>query len=157
MEIGRRAVLAGTGASLAVASAPNARAADVDNPLAGLIAADGKSIKVIEIKADAAGHAMIVPVELPADASPYPLFKQFLTHKAAAVAIYSVPPNHHIPAAFDPAKRFLFIVSGETTLITQREHRPCQAGTIVLFDGASDLAARSGPAGYTAVKIQLAE
>jgi hypothetical protein len=132
-------------------------AAETENPLAAIIAADGKSIKVIEIMADAEGHAIIKPVDMPADASPYPLFKQFLTHKAAAIAIYYVPPNLHIPASFEPAKRLLYIVSGETTLIAGKDEHPCLPGTIVIFDGKSDLKARSGKGGYTAVKVQLAD
>ncbi len=64
MKIGRRAVLAGTGASLAVASAPKSQAAEAEASLAGFIAADGKTIAVVDVKADANGHAVISPVRL---------------------------------------------------------------------------------------------
>ena len=156
MKIGRRAVLAGTGAGLAVASAPKSQAAEADNPLAGFIAADGKSITIIDVKADANGHAVISPVDLPADASPYPLFKQFLTNKASAVAIYSAPPNHQIATSFDSTRRLVVVVAGALTLNSANGSRECAAGTFIMLDGGSDMTARGGPAGFTAIKVQLA-
>lgn len=157
MEIQRRTVMAGGATALLAAGTARAKVQKTANPLAAAFPPDGKTIKVIEIKSDAGGHAVISPVELPADKSAYPLFKQFLTHKSSAVAIYSVPPNHHIPAAFDPARRFIFIVAGETTLIAKGDTHKCEAGSIILLDGNSDLAARSGPTGYMAIKVQVAD
>lgn len=158
MDIARRTMLAGAGGALAILPAgAKAKVRETANPLAAAFPPDGKTIKVVEIKSDADGHAIISPVDLPADKSPYPLFKQFLTHKASAVAIYSVPPNHHIPAAFDPARRFIFIVAGETTLIAKGSTHTCEPGSIILLDGNSDLAARSGSAGYVAIKVQVAD
>jgi hypothetical protein len=156
MKIARRTVLAGAGAGLAAASVPGSQAAEAENSLAAFIGADGKSITVIDVKADANGHAVISPVELPADASPYPLFKQFLTNKASAVGIYSAPPNHHISTSFDTAKRLVVVVAGELTLNSAHGSRDCPAGTVILLDGSSDMTAKGGPAGFTAIKVQLA-
>ncbi len=156
MKIGRRTVLAGAGAGLAVASAPKTKAAEADNSLAAFIGADGKSITVIDVKADANGHAVISPVELPADASPYPLFKQFLGNKATAVGVYSAPPNHQIATSFDTARRLVVVVAGELTLNSALGSRDCPAGTVILLDGSSDMTAKGGPAGFTAIKVQLA-
>jgi hypothetical protein len=156
MKIGRRAVLAGTGAGLAIASVPKSHGAEADNPSAGFIAADGKSITVIDVKADANGHAVISPLDLPADASPYPLFKQFLTNKASAVAIYSAPPNHHIATSFDTARRLIVVVAGALTLNSAHGSRECGTGTFIMLDGKSDVTAHGGPRGFTAIKVQLA-
>jgi hypothetical protein len=156
MKIGRRAVLGGTGAGLAVAATSKVEAAEAENPLAAFIGANGKSITIIDVKADANGHAVISPMDLPADASPYPLFKQFLTNKATAAAIYSAPPNHHIATSFDTARRLVIVVAGELTLNSANGSRECPAGTIILLDGSSDMTARGGPAGFTAIKVQLA-
>jgi hypothetical protein len=155
MKIGRRAVLAGTGAGLAVASAPS-HAAEAGNLLAGFIAPDGKSIAIIDVKADANGHAVISPVDLPADASPYPLFKQFLTNKASAIAIYSAPPNHHIASSFDASRRLIVVVAGALTLNSAHGSHECGVGAFIMLDGGSDLTARGGPVGFTAIKVQLA-
>jgi hypothetical protein len=157
MEVKRRSVVAGGAAALLAGGVAEAKVQETENPLAASFPPDGNSVKVVEIKTDADGHAVISPVDLPADKSPYPLFKQFLTHKASAVAVYSVPPNHHIPTSFDPVRRFVFIVSGETTLIAKDATHKCEAGSIILLDGKSDLAARSGPVGYVAIKVQVAD
>jgi hypothetical protein len=157
MEVKRRTVVAGGTAALLAGGVAQAKVQETANPLAAAFPPDGKTVKVIEVKTDANGRAVISPVDLPADQSPYPLFKQFLTHKASAVAVYSVPPNHHIPSSFDPARRFIFIVSGDTTLIAKSGTHKCGAGSIIFLDGSSDLAARSGPAGYVAIKVQVAD
>jgi hypothetical protein len=80
--IRRRTMLAGGGAALAVGGLANA--AGVANPLAATIAADGQSMKVVRVLLRNDGKTRIAEGEVGADKSPYPLFKQFLTHNATA-------------------------------------------------------------------------
>jgi hypothetical protein len=154
MDVGRRTVLAGSGAALAAPVFSSAWGQS-ENPLAASIAADGESIKVVKILALDDGAVQILNTDVAADHSPYPLFKQFLTHKASRVAAYGAPAGHK--AAAVPATRQLtFIVAGEMTLVGKGTRRSCPAGTAILADAGSRYHEHAGPAGYTAIKVALA-
>jgi hypothetical protein len=148
-------MLAGGGAALAVAGLANT--AKAANPLAAAIAADGQSMKVVRVLLRNDGKTRVAEGEVGADASPYPLFKQFLTHDATATAIYSAPPHHTMPAGKNPANAVLYIVAGETVLKADGAIQRCPAGTAILIDAGSGtgLTETAGPAGYTAIKVQL--
>lgn len=155
--IRRRSVLAGGGAALAIGGL--AQGSEGQNPLVHAFASDGKSMKVIRILLKNDGKTRVAEGQVGADESPYPLFKQFLTSKASAVAIYGAPARHKIAAAKAPAKAMLFICAGETVFkaggVTQR----CPAGTAILVDAGSGagLTETAGPEGYTAIKVQLSD
>jgi hypothetical protein len=155
--IRRRSVLAGGGAALAIGSL--ARAAGGPNPLAQAFAPDGKSMKVIRILLKNDGKTRVAEGQVGADPSPYPLFKQFLTSKASAVAIYGAPPHHKIAGAKASARAMLFICAGETVFKAGGTTQRCPAGTAILVDAGSGegLTETAGPDGYTAVKVQLAD
>jgi hypothetical protein len=155
--IRRRTMLAGGGAALAVGGL--AGAAEMPNPLAAAIAADGQSMKVVHVLLHNDGHTLVTKDEVAADSSPYPLFKQFLTHNATKTAIYSAPPHHKITGNKDAGKALLFVVAGETTLKAGGTKQLCPAGTAILMDAGSGvgLSETAGPAGYTAIKVQLAD
>src|SRR5471030_2776282 len=110
--IRRRTMLAGGGAALAVGRLANAETA---NPLAAAIAPDGQSMKVVRVLLRNDGQTRVAESQVAADNSPYPLFKQFLTHNATTTAIYSAPPHHKMPAGKNTANALLFVVAGETT------------------------------------------
>jgi hypothetical protein len=155
--IRRRTMLAGGGAALGVGSL--ARAAEKPNPLAAAIAPDGQSMKVVRVLLRNDGQTRVAEGEVAADSSPYPLFKQFLTHNATTTAIYSAPPHHKMTAGKNTANALLFVVAGETTLKAGGAMQRCPAGTAVLMDAGSGagLSETAGPAGYTAIKVQLAD
>jgi hypothetical protein len=159
MRIKRRTILAGAGAAIATGTIPAARAAETGNPLAAFIAPDGSSIKAVRVTVGDDGHSRIANADIAADNSPYPLFKQFLTHNASRAAIYAAPPHHKIAAGKSAGKSLLFIVAGETSLKAGDATRRCPAGTVILLDTGSgpDLSEQAGPAGYTAIKVQLAD
>jgi hypothetical protein len=156
MNIERRTLLAGGGAALAVAAAPGVQAEAAANKLAAFIAPDGTSIKAVKVTV-ADGQTSIADADIAADKSPYPLFKQFLTHDASATAIYAAPPHHKIDGNKASAKSLLFVVAGETTLKAGKTAHKCPAGTVILLDAGADLHEQAGPAGYTAIKVQLAD
>ena len=155
--IRRRTILAGGGAALAVSRLANA--AEAANPLAAALAADGPSMKVVRVLLRNDGKTRVAEGEVGADASPYPLFKQFLTHNASATAIYSAPPHHKMPASKATENALLYIVAGETVLMADGATQRCPAGTAILIDAGSGtgLSETAGPAGYTAIKVQLAD
>ena len=155
--IRRRTMLAGSGAALAIGSLANA--AEAPNPLAAAFAQDGQSMKVVRVLLRNDGKTRIAEGEVGADKSPYPLFKQFLTHNATATAIYSAPPRHKMSADKASANALLYIVAGETVLKADGVTQHCPAGTAILIDAGSgaDLSETAGPAGYTAIKVQLAD
>lgn len=157
--IRRRTMLAGSGAALAVAAAPQAGAAETPNPLAAAIAPDGQSMKVVRVLLRNDGQTRVAEGQVAADTSPYPLFKQFLTHNATATAIYSAPPHHKMANTKNAANTLLFIVAGETILKADGATQRCPAGTAILIDAGSGvgLSEMVGPAGYTAIKVQLAD
>jgi len=160
--IRRRSVLAGGGAALTIggiAIGGLAEAADKPNPLAAAFAADGKSMKVIRILLKNDGKTRVAEGQVGADDSPYPLFKQFLTSKASAVAIYGAPAHHKIAGAKASAKAMLFICAGETVFKAGGAAQRCPAGTAILVDAGSGegLTETAGPDGYTAIKVQLAD
>jgi len=154
--IKRRTVLAGGGAAAIVtAGAARAASAQPESTLAAAIIDDGQKIKVVRISADN-GRTAIADVGLPADPSPYPLFKQFLTHKASATAVYSAPPRHEITT--NATDRYLvFIAAGDTTLQAGGTSRRCGAGTFILAERGAAYAERAGVDGYTAIKVRLAD
>jgi hypothetical protein len=158
MAIRRRTVLAGGGAAIAAATAARARAAKSDMPemsLAGAIVDDGQKIKIVHVFAEN-GQTRIADAALPADTSPYPLFKQFLTHKASATAVYGAPPHHQgLSKAAD--KYLLFIAAGETVLTAGKDRRRCGAGTFILAEGGAGYGERADADGYTAIKVRLAD
>lgn len=159
MDMGRRTAIKAGGAAALAATTSQAQAADTANPLAAFIAADGSAIKAVQVSVGADGKTGIADADIPADNSPYPLFKQFLTHKASATAIYAAPPHHKIVGTKNDAKEILFIVAGETTLKAGGTVRKCPAGSVILLDAGSGagLAEQAGPEGYTGVKVQLAD
>jgi hypothetical protein len=150
--IKRRTLIAGGGA-FALAG-PAALAALADG-LAAAIAPDGQSIRVVRVFAEN-GATRMEDATLPADPSPYPLFKQFLTHKASSVAVYRAPSGLTIAAKAAPAREIVFIAEGDTLLAAGGLSRRCAAGTFILADGAA-CDERAGAAGYTAIKIHLAD
>jgi len=155
--IRRRTMLAGGGAALAIGGPANA--AEAPNPLAAAIAADGQSMKVVRVLLRNDGKTRVAEGEVGADASPYPLFKQFLTHNATATAIYSAPPHHKMQAGKAAQISLLYIVAGETVLKADGATQRCPAGTAILIDAGSGtgMSETAGPAGYTAIKVQLAD
>jgi hypothetical protein len=155
--IRRRSVLAAGGAALAIGRL--AQAADKPNPLAYAFAADGKSMKVVRILLKNDSKTRVAEGQVGPDESPYPLFKQFLTSKASAVAIYGAPAHHKIAGIKAPAKAMLFICAGETVFKTDDATKRCPAGTAILVDAGSGegLTETAGPEGYTAIKVQLAD
>ncbi len=157
MDVRRRTAIKIGGAAALFAGAQPAAAAV--NPLAEFIAPDGGSIKVVQLLAKNDGGTRIAEGERVADKSPYPLFQQFLTHDASAIAIYAAPPHHKIAADGNAGKSLLFIVAGETTLKAGGTTRRCPAGTVILSDAGigADLKETAGPAGYTAIKVMLAD
>jgi hypothetical protein len=159
MRIKRRTILAGAGAAIATGTIPIAQSAETGNSLAAFIAPDGNSIKAVHVTIGDNGHSRIAGADIAADNSPYPLFKQFLTHNASTTAIYAAPPHHKIAAGKSAGKSLLFIVDGETNLKAGGATRRCFAGTVVLLDAGSGpgLSEQAGPAGYTAIKVQLTD
>jgi hypothetical protein len=155
--IRRRGLLAGGGAVLAIGRL--AQAADMPNPLASAFAPDGQSMKVVRILLRNDGKTRVAEGQVGPDASPYPLFKQFLSAKASAVAIYAAPAQHKIAGTKAPAKAMLFIAAGETVFKAGGASQRCPAGTAILIDaGCGDgLTETAGPQGYTAIKVQLAD
>ena len=155
--IRRRTMLAGTGAALAVGRL--AHATEPPNPLAASFAPDGQSMKVVRVLLRNDGKIRVAEGQVGADDSPYPLFKQFLTGNATATAIYSAPPHHKMPAGKSAGKSVLFVAAGETVLKADGVTQRCPAGTAILIDAGSGtgLSETAGPAGYTAIKVQLAD
>jgi hypothetical protein len=160
MSITRRTVIAGGGAAVALAAGRAIAVADANNhasPWAGSIVTGSAGIKAVLISAGADGKSKIEDIDVPPDKSVAPmLFRQFLTHKASATAIYQAPPRHAIAEA-EPAKDLLFIVDGATTLETDGGSRKLGRGTFVLFDGIAKHTEKAGPAGYVAIKVRLAD
>jgi hypothetical protein len=158
MDVRRRnAIKVGGAAALFAVTGPAVAA--TANPLAAAIAPDGESMKVVRVLLRDDGQTHVAEDQVAADKSPYPLFKQFLTHNATKTAIYSAPPHHKITGGKDAGKALLFIVAGETTLMAGGSKQLCPAGTAVLMDAgsAAGLNETAGPAGYTAIKVQLAD
>jgi hypothetical protein len=153
MEIGRRTVVVGGGAALMLTPMQGAEAAD---DLAAAISPDGQTIRVVRVFADG-GRTMIADAVLPADPSPYPLFKQFLTHKASATALYRAPPGLRIAGKAVPAKDLVFISAGDTTLVAGKQTRHCAAGAFILIESGAACDERAGKTGFTAIKIRLAD
>ena len=156
MNIPRRTVLAGGGAALAIATISPTIAADIENPLASFIAADGNSFRAIRVTAADRTQSQLRAEDIPADHSPYPLFKQFLTHKANRVAVYSAPPGHKTTAAPDE-NQLIYLVAGTMRLKVKGDRRDCVAGQVILMDASSHHRQQAGPAGYTAIKIARAD
>jgi hypothetical protein len=166
MDIGRRAVVAGSGAAVALAAAGPSAAADAPpngNPWARAIAASGDAIKAVMVSVDADGKSRITDTDIVADKSVAPkLLQQFLTHQASKVAIYRAPPHHAItvvrpPLAGKAAEEFLLIVDGNTTVKTDGGNRKIGSGTVMIFDGIANYKEQAGPAGYIAIKVLLAD
>ncbi len=157
MKIERRTLLAGSGAALAIAAAPGARAAAKANPLAAFIAPDGSAIKAVKVTAGDDGQTKIAEADVAADHSPYPLFKQFLTHKASRVAIYAAPAGHKITVV-PAASQLLYIIAGSLTVMGKdAPGHDCPAGSAILIDAGTRHREHAGPAGYTAIKVALSE
>jgi hypothetical protein len=158
MEVRRRTAIKIGGAAVLLGASGTAMAEPV-NPLAAFIAADGGSIKAVHVTAGDGGHSQIADTDIAADHSPYPLFKQFLTHKASATAVYAAPPRFKIAGTKNTAKTLLFIVAGETTLEVGATKRKCPAGTVILMDEGSGagVSEKAGPDGYTGFKVALAD
>ena len=155
MDIDRRTVLKGSAALAAVAAAP-ASAAPPVNPLAAFIAADGSAIKAVKVTADDAG-THIAEVDVAADASPYPLFKQFLTHKASRVAVYAAPPGHKVTVV-PSANQLIYVVAGSLTVMGKDPPgRDCPAGSAILIDAGVRHREHAGPAGFTVIKVALSD
>jgi hypothetical protein len=57
------------------------------------------------------------------------------------------------------ANVLLYIVAGETVLKADGVTQRCPAGTAILIDAGSgtDMTETAGPAGYAAIKVQLAD
>jgi hypothetical protein len=158
MDVRRRtAIRVGGAAALFAVTGPAVAA--TANPLAAAIAPDGESMKVVRVLLRDDGQTHVAADQVAADKSPYPLFKQFLTHNATKTAIYSAPAHHKIAGGKDAGKALLFIVAGETTLMAGGAKQHCPAGTAILMDAGSapGLNETAGPAGYTAIKVQLAD
>jgi hypothetical protein len=158
MDVRRRtAIKVGGGAALFAVTGPAVAA--TANPLAAAIAPDGQSMKVVRVLTRDDGQTRVSEDQVAADKSPYPLFKQFLTHNATKTAIYSAPPHHKIAGGKHADKAPLFIVAGKTTLSAGGATQLCPAGTAILIDagGGAGLSETAGPAGYTAIKVQLAD
>jgi hypothetical protein len=158
MDVRRRTAIKVSGAAALFAVTRPAIAATA-NPLAAAIAPDGQSMRVVRVLLRDNGQAHVAEDQVAADKSPYPLFKQFLTHDATKTAIYSAPPHHKIAGSKDTGKALLFVVAGETTLKAGGATQRCPAGTAILMDAGSGagLSETAGPAGYTAIKVQLAD
>jgi hypothetical protein len=157
MKIERRTLLAGSGAALAIAAAPGALAAKDPNPLAAFIAADGSAIKAVKVTMDDEGETHIAETDVAADNSPYPLFKQFLTHKASRVAIYAAPPGHKI-TVIPAAKQLIYVIAGSLTVKGKNDAgHECVAGSAILLEAGARHREHAGPDGYSAIKVALAD
>jgi len=157
MELKRRIVIAGGGAAAMLSTARAAKAEAPANPWDSALSADGDTIKALHVIQGTDGKSKIEDIDLPPDQSLAPkLFQQFLTHKASKVAIYQAPPHHAIAEA-RPAKDLLLIVDGTTMLSTDGGSRKIGSGTFVLFDGVAKHTEKSGPTGYVAIKVRLAD
>ena len=155
MDIERRTVLKGS-AALAAAAATSAGAAEAMNPLAAFIAPDGNAIKAVKVTADDAG-THIAGIDVAADPSPYPLFKQFLTHKASRVAIYAAPPGHKVTVV-PSANQLIYFVAGSLTVMGKDPPgHDCPAGSAILIDAGVRHREHAGPAGFTAIKVALSD
>src|SRR5882757_8120020 len=97
MDVRRRTAIKVSGAAALFAVTRPAMATTA-NPLAAAIAPDGQSMKVVRVLLRNDGQTRVAEGEVAADNSPYPLFKQFLTHNATTTAIYSAPQHHKMPA-----------------------------------------------------------
>ena len=155
MDVRRRTAIKIGGAAALFGAAQPGTAATV-NPLAEFIAPDGASIKAVKVTM-ADGNTSIADADIVADKSPYPLFKQFLTHDASATAIYAAPPHHKIAVSKNTGKSLVFVVAGETTLKAGKTAHKCSAGTVILSDAGTEFQEQAGPEGYTAIKVQLAD
>jgi hypothetical protein len=158
MDVKRRTAIKIGGAAALLGASGTAMAEPV-NPLAAFIAADGASIRALHVSTGDGGHSQISDTDVAADHSPYPLFKQFLTHKASATAVYAAPPRLRIAGTRNAARTLLFIVAGETTLEAGAAKRKCPAGTVILMEEGSGagVSETAGPDGYTAFKVALAD
>ena len=115
MIIPRRTVLVGSGAALALAAISPICAAEATNSLASVIAADGNSIKAIRVAGGDRISARLVDIDVSADRSPYPLFKQFFTQNANQVAVYSAPPGH-LTTALAAEPQLIYMAAGVMSL-----------------------------------------
>jgi quercetin dioxygenase-like cupin family protein len=155
MDIERRTMLKGS-VVLAAAASLRASAAEATNPLAAFIASDGSAIKAVKVTADDAG-THIAEVAVAADPSPYPLFKQFLTHKASRVAIYAAPPGHRVTVV-PSTNQLIYVVAGSLTVMGKDPPgHDCPAGSAILIDAQTRHREHAGPAGFTAIKVALSD
>ncbi len=149
MEIGRRALIAAGGAAAAVGGSQAASA------VTNAIDAEGGALNAVKVSIGGDGKSIVDMVLLPADPSPYPLFKQFLTHKASATAIYRAPP-HHLSNEAQPTRDLLFIVSGGAVIAADTGRETVGAGSVALCDAGARHSITAGPSGYTAIRVRLA-
>lgn len=156
MKIGRRTMMAGAGAAAAFASPSESMAAKAVESWAYALAPDGSAIKAFSVTADAAGNSKIEEIETAPDKSPYPLFKQFFTRKASKVAIYRAPPGHYLIDQ-KQAKALMLLVDGEIEIKTDSGSKTAGRGGFIVFDGKAANSQRAGRAGYTAIKVLLAD
>ncbi len=156
MDIGRRTIMAGSGAAAAFAGVPDAMAAKAVESWAHALSPDGSAIKALSIGVDASGKSKIEEIEVAPDKSPYPLFKQFFTHKASKVAIYHAPPGHYLIDE-KQARALLLIVDGDINITTDGGSKTASRGGFVQFEGKAANSQRAGRAGYTAIKVLLAD
>ncbi len=131
-------------------------AAQAEPALDGAIAVDGNTLRAVVVSLGGDGKSMVAIQTLPADPSPYPLFRQFLTHKTTATAIYRAPPDHTVISAA-PARDFQFIVAGEAIITADSGNYICGPGTVILADAGARHEQRAGKAGYTAIRVRLAD
>jgi hypothetical protein len=148
--------MAGGGVASVFAGMPETTTAKTVESWAQALSADGSTIKALSITTDASGKSSIAETDVGPDKSPYPLFKQFFTHKADKVAIFRAPPGHYFIDE-KKAKALLLIVDGEIELTTDAGPRKTGRGSFVLFDGKGANTQRAGRAGYTAIKVLLAD
>ncbi len=99
--------------------------------------------------------ARLVDIDVSADRSPYPLFKQFFTHNANQVAVYSAPPGH-LTTALAAEPQLIYMAAGAMSLKAGVNRRDCVAGQIILVDAGAHHRQQAGTGGYTAIKVVLA-
>jgi hypothetical protein len=160
MDISRRTMMAGTAGAILAAHA--GQAADSPSPYAKFVGEGRRSIKIVRVVSGDDGHSKFEETMVTPQAGPgnSPLV-QFLNRKATAYAVYSSPPGHEQPErkVLAGTPELLYLIAGSTTFTTRTGAFESTVGTLMIFENSKGTghSEKSGPEGYTAIKLLLAE
>jgi hypothetical protein len=160
MDISRRAMMAGTAGAILAAHA--GQAADAPSPYAKFVGEGRRTIKIMRVLSGDDGHSRFEEMTVTPQPSPgaNPLV-QFLNRKATAYAVYSSPPGHEQPErkVLAGTPELLYLMAGSTTFTTRSGSFESTTGTLMIFENSKGTGhtEKSGPEGYTAIKLLLAE